>query len=316
MSTAEPTTVSHPGRAQARPGRVRATAARHRRHTRLAALLYVAPAALVYGAFAIWPALHTAGLSFFEWDGILPPLWVGIDNYVEVLTDPLLLKAIANAFVLIVFFAFVPITIGLLITALLTGRSTRGLTFFRVVYFLPQVLPMVVVGITWRWLYSEDGLLNQGLRLIGLDGLTRVWLGDYSFALVALGLIGTWCLSGLCMVLFLAGAQHVDPALHEAATLDGAGPIRRFFAVTLPGIRGEVAIAAVIGTIAALTSFDLVYVTTDGGPADQTAVPGLLVYRLAFKEGQIGTSSALAVTLTVLVILVITVIRRISRERS
>lgn len=312
MSTVDSPALTNPGRATARPGRVRPG----RRRAALKGLLYVAPAALIYAAFAVWPALNTAALSFFEWDGILPPEWVGLDNYVEVATDPLLLKAIGNAFILIVFFAFIPIVLGLLVTALLTGRSTRGLTAFRVIYFLPQVLPMVVVGVTWRWFYSEEGLLNEALRAVGLEWMTRVWLGEYSTALVALGLIGTWCLAGLCMVLFLAGAQHVDPALHEAATLDGAGPVRRFFSVTLPGIRGEVAIAAVIGTIAALTSFDLVYVTTDGGPANQTVVPGLLVYRLAFKEGEIGTSSALAVTLTVLVIAVIAVIRRLSQERS
>lgn len=304
-----------PGRAQARPGhagRTRGAAFRGTAH----AFLYLAPAALIYLGFAVWPALNTAGLSFFEWDGILPPVWVGIENYVNVFQKPLLLKSLGNSFVLIIFFCIIPIVLGLIMTGLLMGYARRGLTFFRVVYFLPQVLPMVVVGITWRWMYAEDGLLNQGLRLIGLDAITRVWLGDFSFALVALGFVGTWCLAGLCMMLFLSGAQHIDMSLYEAATLDGAGAFRKFISVTLPGIRGEVTIASVICTIAALTSFDLVFMTTDGGPANQTVIPGLLVYRLAFKEGEIGTSAALAVTLTVLVILVIAVIRRIAKERD
>ncbi|WP_166866824.1 carbohydrate ABC transporter permease [Salinibacterium sp. ZJ70] len=304
-----------PGRASARPGRAGRPTAR-RTIGSAHAFLYLAPAALIYVGFAIWPALHTAGLSLFEWDGILPPVWVGLENYAEVFTKPLLLKSLGNSFVLILFFSVIPIILGLIMAGLLMGYARRGLTFFRVVYFLPQVLPMVVVGITWRWMYSEDGTLNQGLRLIGLDSITRVWLGDFSFALIALGFVGTWCLAGLCMMLFLAGAQHIDTSLYEAAKLDGAGPFRRFLSVTLPGIRGEVTIASVICTIAALTSFDLVYMTTDGGPANQTVIPGLLVYRLAFKDGEIGTAAALAVTLTVLVILVIGAIRRVAKERE
>lgn len=306
-----------PGRASARPGGAGQAPRSVRRGPRnLHAFAYLAPAALIYLGFAVWPALHTAGLSFFEWDGILPPIWVGIDNYAEVFTDPLLLRSLSNSFVLIIFFSVIPIILGLIMTGLLMGYAKRGLTVFRVIYFLPQVLPMVVVGITWRWLYSEDGMLNQGLRAIGLGEITRVWLGDFSFALIALGFVGTWCLAGLCMMLFLSGAQHIDTSLYEAAKLDGAGPLRRFLSVTLPGIRGEVTIASVICTIAALTSFDLVYVTTDGGPANQTVIPGLLVYRLAFKDGEIGTAAALAVTLTVLVILVIGAIRRIAKERE
>ncbi len=150
---------------------------------------------------------------------------------------------------------------------MLTGRIRGGLTAFRTIFFLPQVLPLVAVGITWRWLYSEDGIVNQGLSAIGLGGITRAWLGDYNLALIALGLIGTWVMSGLCMMLFLSGAQKLDPALFEAAVLDGAGPFRQFTAVTLPGLRSEITIALVITTIAALASFDLVFVTTNGGPA-------------------------------------------------
>jgi raffinose/stachyose/melibiose transport system permease protein len=176
------------------------------------------------------------------------------------------------------------------------------------------VLPLVAVGIAWRWLYSETGVVNQVLSLVGLDSLTRAWLGDYHLALIALGLIGTWTMSGLCMMLFLAGAQKIDPALYEAATIDGAGPVQQFRAVTLPGVRREITIAGVITTIAALASFDLVFTTTNGGPAGQTNVPALLVYRLAFNEGNIGSASALAVVLTVLVVAIVGVIRRFAKD--
>lgn len=279
------------------------------------ALLYILPAAAVYGFFAIWPALSTVYISFLEWDGILPAKFIGLENYADLFQDSLLRDAIFHSLILIVFFSVIPVAIGLAMTALLMGKVRRGMTFFRVVFFLPQVLPLVAVGITWRWMYAEDGLVNQLLRTIGLDSIAHAWLGDYYSALIAIGFIGTWCVSGLCMVLFLSGAQKIDTALYEAASIDGAGFLRQFFSITLPSLRGEITIAGVITTIAGLASFDLVYVTTNGGPVNQTTVPGLLVYRLAFHESQIGAASALAVALTVLIIAVVSTIRFALREK-
>ncbi|TDD19626.1 carbohydrate ABC transporter permease [Nonomuraea diastatica] len=288
----------------------------HWRGRRLRGWLYVLPALAVYLGFAIWPALNTLRLSLLTWDGILPPVWAGFDNYIKIFRDSSLYEAILHSLVLIVFFSVIPIGAGLLMTALMMGKVRRGMTFFRVVFFLPQVLPLVAVGITWRWFYSESGGVNQLLDLLGLEAITRAWLGDYGLALAALGLIGTWVMSGLCMMLFLAGAQKIDPSLYEAATLDGAGSFRQFRHVTLPGVRREITVAGVITTIAALASFDLVFVTTNGGPAGQTNVPGLLVYRLAFNEGDIGGASALAVVLTVIVIAAVSAVRYFMRDEG
>lgn len=280
------------------------------------ALLYILPAAVVYGFFAVWSGLTTVYLSFFEWDGLQTPGFVGLANYLNVFSDPKLYGSIVHALVLIIFFSMIPVMLGLILTALLMGRVRKGMTFFRTVFFLPQVLPLVAVGITWRWMFAENGLVNQFLNGIGLGAITRAWLGDHSLALIALGIIGTWCMTGLCMVLFLSGAQKIDPALYEAATIDGAGAVRRFFSITIPGLRGEVTVATVITTIAALASFDLVYVTTDGGPANQTTVPGLLVYRLAFNQNDIGNASAIAVVLTILVIIIVSLIRALFKEET
>jgi ABC-type sugar transport system permease subunit len=288
----------------------------HSRVGRLHGWLYILPALAVYFGFAIWPALNTVRLSFLEWDGVLPPTWAGLANYSEIFEDPLLYEAVLHSLALIVFFSLIPICVGLLMTALLLGKARKGMTFFRVVLFLPQVLPLVAVGITWRWLYSDSGAVNQALDSVGLGSVTRAWLGDYELALIAIGLIGTWSMSGLCMILLLSGAQQIDTALYEAAVLDGAGPIRQFRHITLPGVRKQITISAVITTIAALASFDLVFVTTNGGPAGQTNVPALLVYRLAFNEGEIGAASALAVVLTVIVIALVSAIRVVAKERT
>lgn len=300
--------------------RGRAELARPRRKaawkTRPWAFLYILPAALVYVGFSIWPALNTVYYSLLKWDGLNPASWVGVENYLKVFKDPFLYGSILHSLVLVIFFCLVPIVMGLLFTGLLTGGGIKGMTFFRVVYFLPQVVPLVAVGVTWRWIYAQDGILNSWLRILNLDFLARPWLAQTSTALVAVGIIGAWCMTGLCMMLFISGVQKIDTSLYEAATMDGAGAYRRFTAITLPGLRGEISIAAVITTIAALASFDLIYVTTNGGPENSTTVPGLLVYRLAFSYDRIGDAAALAVILTLIILVFVGVIRRITREEK
>ncbi|MGP3988821.1 carbohydrate ABC transporter permease [Streptomyces sp. 3N207] len=278
--------------------------------------VYVLPALAVYLAFAVLPALHTAYLSLFEWDGVTLGSWVGLDNYREVFADPALRGSVVNALVLVVFFAFLPILAGLAMTGLLARHRRRGMGVYRLLFMLPQVVPLVAVGVTWRWLYGDDGLINETLGGIGLGSWARAWLGDFDWALVAVGLVGTWVLSGLCMMLFLSGVQKIDPQLYEAARLDGAGPVREFVSVTLPQLRGELAVALTVTTVAALASFDIVYVTTGGGPGEETTVPGLLVYRLAFSDGKVGLASALGVLLSLLILVIVYIVNRLARQQE
>ncbi|WP_055497540.1 carbohydrate ABC transporter permease [Streptomyces albus] len=303
--------MSRGGRTARRPSGARRVRGRRR------GWLFVLPALAVYLTFAVLPALHTAYLSLFEWDGVTLGRWVGLDNYRRVATEPALRGSVVNALVLVVFFSFLPVAAGLVTTALLARHRRRGMAVWRLLFMLPQVVPLVAVGVTWRWLYGDDGLINETLGGIGLGGWARAWLGDFDWALVAVGLVGTWVLSGLCMMLFLSGVHKVDPQLYEAARLDGAGPVREFVSVTLPQLRGELAVALTVTTVAALAGFDIVYVTTGGGPGEETAVPGLLVYRLAFSDGKVGLASALGVVLSVLILAVVYVINRLARpERT
>jgi raffinose/stachyose/melibiose transport system permease protein len=169
---------------------------------------------------------------------------------------------------------------------------------------MPQTTATVVVAIVWVWIYAPDGPLNEALRAVGLGSLARGWLGDFSWALRALGLVGTWVMFGLCLVLFLAGIQKIPQSLYEAARVDGAGRVREFFAVTLPGLRGELAVALTLTTIMALRTFDLIYVSTQGGPGTSTTVPSVLVYQNAFSNGRVGLAAAVAVVLTLLIFVV------------
>jgi raffinose/stachyose/melibiose transport system permease protein len=244
-------------------------------------------------------------------------VWSGAANYREVFSDPELRGAFVHALVLIVFYAVIPVVLGTMIAAMMMrARRLRGLGLFRVLIFLPLVVPMVVVAIAWRQIYQPDGPLNSLLRLVGLDSLARPWLGDYTWALPSVGLVGTWVNTGLCFVLSLAGITKIPRELFEAARLDGAGPLREFFAITLPAIRGEVAVALTLTVIAALKTFDLVYVMTSGGPGTETTVPSYPVFRQAFQIGRVGTAAALALVLTAIVFVVTVAINRIGSERE
>ena len=271
----------------------------------------------MYAAFVLQPLVLTVQYSLYRWDGVAPATWVGLSNYQAVLTDPNLLGTIFNAFRLIIFFSFIPVTLGLVVASVIRRVAAGSLgTIARTVLFLPQVIPLVSAGIVWSWVLSLTGILNQLLRALGLAAVTRAWLGDFDTALPAVGVIGTWVLLGLCIVLLLTGMTKIDPALYESARLDGATAVREFIAITVPSLRNEIAVCLTVTVIAALASFDIVYVSTGGGPGLATMVPGLQIYVLAFSARQVGLASALAVVLVVLVLIVILPIQRLGRASA
>ena len=259
----------------------------------------------------------TVQYSLYRWDGFNVPVWVGLDNYTNVLTDPDLLNTIFNAFRLIIFFSLIPVTLGLVVASVIRRSATGALgNVSRTVLFLPQVIPLVAAGIVWSVVLSLSGIANQFLTFIGLEGITRAWLGDFDTALAAVGLIGTWVLLGLCTLLLLTGMTKIDPALYESARIDGAGAVREFLAITLPSLRQEIGVCVTVTVIAALRSFDIVYVTTAGGPGLATMVPGLDIYVLAFQARAVGVASALAVVLIILILVIIVPIQWLSRENG
>jgi raffinose/stachyose/melibiose transport system permease protein len=267
----------------------------------------------MYGLFVLQPLALTVQYSLYRWDGVGPATWVGLANYRTVLTDPRLVETLFNAFRLVLFFSFIPVGLGL-VTASVIQRVARGRlgTISRTVLFLPQVIPLVAAGIIWGRLLSLSGLVNQVMTAVGLGDVTRAWIGDFDTALPAVGIIGIWVLLGFCTVLLLTGMTKVDPALYESARLDGAGWLAEFRAITVPSLRNEIGVCVTVTVIAALAAFDIVYVSTGGGPGGATAVPGIQIYILAFLERQVGLASALAVVLVVLVLLVILPIQRLT----
>ncbi len=178
----------------------------------------------------------------------------------------------------------------------------RGMTIFRVGLFVPQVMSAVVVGIIWRWMFDYRGPINGFLRQIGLTELARPWLGDFTWAPYAAGLVGTWVEYGLCMVLFISGVQSISDELYDAALVDGANLWHEFRHVTLPGLQQQLLVAFVVTFIAALRVFDLVFVLTRGGPGRETQVVSMLIYERAFEYHEVGYGAAMALVMTVLIV--------------
>jgi raffinose/stachyose/melibiose transport system permease protein len=203
-----------------------------------------------------------------------------------------------------------------LVTAVLSRHPIRALTAFRTIVFLPQVLAAVVIGVAWQWMYDPQGPVNGTLTALGLEGLTHPWLGDFTTALPAVGVIGTWVTTGLCAVLFIAGVQQIPSDRYDAARVDGAGPVAEFFAVTLPGLRNEIVVALLLTVIDALRAFDVIFVTTKGGPGVETYVPTILIYKRAFVSGEVGSAAAIAALLTAVVLLVSVAIRRLEEVQD
>jgi raffinose/stachyose/melibiose transport system permease protein len=277
--------------------------------------LFATPALAMYAMFVLLPLLLSVQYSFFRWNGIGPMTWVGLKNYQTILEVPNLLGSIVNAFELVLFFSFIPVVLGLIVAGVVHRVAPgRFGAVARTVLFLPQIIPLVAAGIIWGWLLALPGLVNQIFKGIGLGGITRAWLGDFNWALPGVGLIGIWVVLGFCTILLATGITKIDPSLYESARIDGAGWFTEFFRITVPLLRQEIGVCLTVTVIAALAAFDIVYVTTAGGPGNSTAVPGIQIYILAFTEQRIGLASALAVMLMVLVLAVVLPIQRLSRE--
>lgn len=306
--------ISDSGLAARKNSRRKPTRQMFRRET-IIGWLFVLPALIMYSVFVLLPMFLSVFYSFFKWNGITKMTWVGLKNYLMVFQVPNLMGSIANAFLLVIWFSIIPVALGLLIANIINRVAPGKLgSIARTVIFTPQVIPLVAAGIIWGWLLALPGLVNEILSSIGFTSITRAWLGDFDTALPAVGVIGIWVLLGFCTVLLLTGMSKIDPSLYESARIDGSNFFSEFFNITIPLLKQEIGVCLTVTVINALAAFDIVYVSTAGGPGNATAVPGVQIYILAFTEQRIGLASALAVLLMILVLVVIIPIQRLSRE--
>ncbi len=285
------------------------------RYAEWSSLFFIAPAILLFSIFVVYPIFQTIWLSFWKWDRISPGVWVGLDNYKKVLSNPEIYSAFSHSLVFVLFYSLIPIAVGLLITLLLLRIKIRGESFFRAILFLPQIISTVVVAISWRWIYAADGPINSLLAKFGAEKITTAWLGNFDTSLIAVGIIGTWINYGLAMILFLSGAQRISQDLLDANRIDGANMRQEFRYILIPSIKGEISIVLIITLTFALRNFDIVWNATQGGPGNSTNVPSLFIYKSAFVNRYVGEAAATSFLLAI-VILAVTGLLLLARKES
>ncbi|MET4639832.1 sugar ABC transporter permease [Mycetocola sp. 2940] len=274
---------------------------RLRRRPRTWLWLFLLPAAVPYLFVVLVPAAQGATYSFTDWNGLNPDWsWVGLDNYVRLINDDQAVRAVSNTVLLAVVVTIFENVIGLLLALALHTRI-KSRNVLRVVFFAPVVILSVVVAFLWQFIFIPSGPINEVLRGMGLGDLAQNWLGDPQIALWSIAAIMIWQFSGYAMVIYLAGLQGVPQEQLEAASLDGAGPFKRFWYVVRPLLAPAITVNVMLSLIRGLMSFDQIWVTTQGGPAQSTETLSTLVYRNAFQYGELGYSAALAVVLAVFV---------------
>ncbi|SDL13889.1 raffinose/stachyose/melibiose transport system permease protein [Tessaracoccus oleiagri] len=277
---------------------------------------FVVPAAAMYLFVVVVPSLRGAVYSFTDWNGMSAEWdFVGIANFVEVVTDRRALAALRNTVVLAAVVTIVQNVIGLLL-ALALNSVFRSRFVLRVVFFAPVVLTPLVSGYIWSYLLAPRGAVNQALISLGLEGWTRDWLGDPATALYAICLSIIWQFSGYSMVIFLAGLQAIPEDVLEAATIDGAGAWRRFWNVVLPLLNGAVVINLMLSLIGGLKQFDQVMAMTGGGPGIATETISTTIYKNAFSSGEYPVSIALAVVMTMVIAILATIQYRLTLRKA
>ncbi len=279
--------------------------------------LYLLPGGLAFLAVIVVPFLMNTGVSFTDWQGVGTPNWIGLDNYVRLAEDSAFWDSFRHSLAMVVAMAVIPTAVGLILAAALfdfVGKhfGPRWAAVLRACFYLPQVLPIAVAGIVWSWILApEGGTVNELLAAVGLDSLQQDWLGDPDIALYSVMAVMVWVQLGFPLVIFMAGLQRVDPALYEAAELDGASWWRRFWHITLPQIRPEIYVVLLWCTIAALKVFGAVYVLTKGGPGGATNVPSYFSFQNFFEKTQVGYGSAVATVLTLIIMALAIVVLRL-----
>lgn len=267
------------------------------RRNKWAIFLFMFPASLVFVAIIILPIIMSGYYSLLKWDGINNETFIGINNYIELFTSGAVgfPKTILNALLLAVLSVFIqlPIALGL---ALLLSKGIKGERFFVGVFFVPVLISTVVIGQLWSKIYNPQyGIVNVILREIGLDNLTRTWLGEQNTALIAVFIPILWQYVGYHMLLMYAGIKSISPDIREAARIEGAteGQISRY--IIIPMIKPIIRICVIFAVTGSLKAFDLIYVLTNGGPDHASEVPSTLMVSMIFDRNRYGFGSSIAI---------------------
>jgi putative chitobiose transport system permease protein len=265
--------------------------------------LFLAPALVLIAIFVVYPIGAVVFLSFTDYDIVRPPVFAGLDNYAQLIADPVFWKALTHS---IVYLLVTPTIIALSIAlAIIVNRKLRGIHIFRALYFVPAVSGSIAIGISWRWLFDRNGFINSAFISFGWIKEPIQWLSDPSYVLPIAMLLTIWAGIGYYSVIFLAGLQNISEELYDAARIDGCNDLQKHWHVSLPGLRPQIAFVSVISSLAALKVFDEIYVLTGatGGILDSGTTIVFYLWKEAFKLEHAGYAAAIAMVLLVLTLI-------------
>ncbi|MBD2166148.1 sugar ABC transporter permease [Calothrix membranacea FACHB-236] len=289
---------------------------------RLTPYLFLLPALIILGLTVFWPALQAFYLSFTSYEDISqPPQWIGIANFLKLWKDAVFWQTLTNTFLYLV--GVVPIlVIAPLGLAILVNQKLRGMNWFRAAYYTPVVISMIVAGIAWKWLYAENGLLNQFFKALGMFPEGIPWLtspsklfGILPISLASVMAVTIWKGLGYYMVIYLAGLQSIPGDVYEAAAIDGSDGIRKHLDITIPLMKPYLALVAVISAISATKVFEEVYIMTQGGPLNSSKTIVYYLYEQAFTNLEISYACTIGLVLF-LIILGLSILRLIISQES
>ena len=263
-------------------------------------LTYILPALVLMTVFIYYPLVQNFIYSFYRWSAFSSEkVFVALDNYKRLFVDPVFYIAIKNNLLYAFFSVVCQCGIGLVIAATLEEKFLRKYQgFFRTVYFIPAVISMTVIGLLWQLIYNPNiGIVNALLDVLKLGQFAHEWLGDSTTAIYAIILVSQWQYTGYIMLLYLVAMQKIPSELYESARIDGAGPVRCFFSITIPQIKEMIVVCTVITIIGSFKLFDEIYVMTAGGPGRSTEVLATAMYRSGFRNDEMGYAASFAVVL-------------------
>jgi raffinose/stachyose/melibiose transport system permease protein len=279
---------------------------------------WVAPGLALLGVFVYYPVVENVRLSFFDWDAFTPtPIFVGLDNYRAAIDDAVFWRALLNNTYYAVASLLFQVFFALVLAAVLeeaVGKRLRG--FLRTVYFIPAAISITVSGILFSFIYNPQiGLLNRFLRLVGLDSWQRAWLGEESSAIWGIIAMSQWQSIGYTAILFVVAIQRIPRELFEAARMDGAGPVRSFFTITIPMVREMTTLLVILTISGAFLVFNEVMVMTAGGPDNSSQVLNTLLYQSAFNRDNNGYAATIATVIFVITFAIAAAQIAVSRRR-
>lgn len=268
--------------------------------------LFLVPACIILGAFIFYPLLQAVWMSFTDYNMISDPAFVGFENYKEIVEDDLFWKTLGQTFLYLI--VVVPTLVILpIFLAILVNQKIKGIGFFRSAYYVPVVTSMIVVGITWKWVYADQGILNYLLESVGIiDGPVH-WLTSPTSSIFAVMAVTVWKGLGYYMVIYLAGLQAIPSDLFEAADIDGANKWKQIFHITIPMLMPSIIIVTIMSSISAMKVFEEIYVMTGGGPLNSSKTLVFYIYQEAFEKLRMGYASAVGVIL-LLITLVLSIL--------